>query len=140
VEYCIHLTMNYSNTFLPPTTPHTPLFQDLNIHDIYCENSRVGYFLEGLDDSEINANFWNIHIRNYTMYLYTECTNIYGSCDNSTVFPHCPPCIAKTICEDTTDDCLSYLGQCNNPAYRKFLLHKGPNCGWGREKIGHRLE
>lgn len=114
--------MNYSQHYTPPTYYNvTPHFQNISIHDVYCENATYAWAIEGLDDSEINANFWNINLTN-TDHFSQFCSDIYGSCDNSTVFPKCPPCMSTTICEDTSTDCASYIGLCNNPTYRKIFL------------------
>ena len=118
VGYCIAINMNFSQTANNATT-NIPKYKNINIHDIYCENSTNGWWLDGLDESEIEANFYNIQMVNIKR-TFAVCTNIYGSCDNSTVLPFCPPCMGTTLCEDTSLDCSNYLGQCNNPAYRKF--------------------
>jgi hypothetical protein len=121
MAYCIQFTMNYSHSYVPPTNSSiTPHFKDINVHDVSCNNATLAWYLEGLDDSEINANFWNINITNFARFS-EKCVDIYGSCDNSTVLPYCPSCIGTTLCEDTSTDCANYLGQCQNPAYRKYF-------------------
>lgn len=119
MTYCIQLTMNYSSVYTPPTYYNvTPHFENITVHDVYCNQAKYGWDLQGLDDSEINANFKNIQIDGY-QYFDRNCVDIYGSCDNSTVLPHCPSCMGTKLCEDESSDCASYLSQCSNPAYRK---------------------
>jgi hypothetical protein len=111
--------MNYTYSYIPPTNISKPQYQDINIHDITCDNAVYGWWLEGLEDSEINVNLSNIRITNLLGDLAIVCKDVYGVCDNSTVLPSCPPCMSSMKCEDTSEDCMNYLGLCNNPAYRK---------------------
>jgi hypothetical protein len=94
MNYCIQLTINYSSKYIPPTSYNvTPHFQNINVHDVTCNKGYYGWHLEGLDDSEINANFWNIQLTNYTNLYRNPCVHIYGTCNNSTVLPNCPSCM-----------------------------------------------
>ena len=93
MDACIFLTMNYSKTYIPPTNDSiTPKFKNITINNLTCQTANQGWWLEGLDDSAIEASFSNIQITN-AKQMFAECTEIYGSCDNSSVKPSCPPCM-----------------------------------------------
>jgi hypothetical protein len=129
VRNCFKLDMNWTiDGYHPPSNDTIfPKYQNINIHDLTCDNVENAVYLDGLDFSEINANFWNIKITNIQGEFIEKCNNMYGSCDNSTFFPYCPSCMTKTKCEDTTEDCSSYLSQCNNPTYREFIIFASVN-------------
>jgi hypothetical protein len=85
--------MNYSKTYVPPTNDSiTPKFKNITINNLTCQTANQGWWLEGLDDSAIEASFSNIQIIN-AKQMFAECTEIYGSCDSSSVKPSCPPCM-----------------------------------------------
>lgn len=113
--YCIEANMYGQNNI----TTGVPQYKNITMHDIYCENAIYGWLLRGLNNSAIQINLYNIQLLN-VKEMYLDCENAYGTCDNSTVLPSCPPCVGSTVCKDMSSDCSNYLGLCNNAAYRKL--------------------
>ena len=86
--------MNFSRFYIPPMN-NTPIYKNININNLICENANYGWTIEGLNESVIEANFSNIQMIN-VRDLYPICKDISGTCDNSTVSPSCPPCMKPT--------------------------------------------
>lgn len=101
MDVCIGLTMNYSKKYIPPTNDSiTPKFKNIIINNLSCDKANQGWWLEGLDDSAIEASFFNIQMTNIK-HTFAECTEVYGSCDNATVLPFCPPCMQICKCRES---------------------------------------
>lgn len=125
--YPIYLTMFYTDSHAngsttPPTNETaTPKFRNININNLSSYNATYGWYIDGLPESAINNTiFYNINMASFQQLVH-HCSNIIGSCDNSTVLPYCPTCIVEE-CFDASSDCSQYIGLCNNPTYSKCLF------------------
>ena len=102
MDNCIQFTMNYSKEYIPPSSSNTPVFTNITISNLSCQNANQGWWLEGLPESVIQASFSDIAITN-AKTLFGDCTAIAGSCSNSTVQPYCPPCMQIVGMDDNTN-------------------------------------
>lgn len=115
------------NTNNPPTNDTaTPKIRNININNFYAEGVNRAWYLYGLPESVINNTvFYNITMKNANS-LIRGCNYTYGSCDNATVFPYCPPCIIDAITYSTTTNPLTSVSL---PINASTTISNGNNGG-----------
>lgn len=114
----IELNLDYSKPQNNDTS--IPTMRNIVINNITGDNAAHLYQIKGLPQRDIqNVYFANINITNVSEGIVQTCRNITGTCDASSVFPSCPPCLVTEGCSDAVDvDCSTYVNYCNLPAYR----------------------